>query len=255
VAKPIRIVSLDLCTDQLLVELVDRARIAAVTHLAADPTVSAIPEKARGIPTMTGLDLASRVSTRERYEWSKPVEACSPSEIVARPPEPRHHVVAYDFGIKHRRSPVATAGAEPQGEALIAVSTGAWRVAASRRSRPRPSSIGQRHGIGPGSLTDAALAAAGYRNMAGDYHLTRGGRAPLEVLLADPPDLLVLSSGAEEYRTALADNLRHPALRLLRQRQASIELPWRHWLCGTPHVVEAVERLAEARARIGARGR
>jgi iron complex transport system substrate-binding protein len=75
------------------------------------------------------------------------------------------------------------------------------------------------------------------------------------VLLADPPDLIVLSSGAEEYRTALADNLRHPALRLLRRRQASIELPWRHWLCGTPHVVEAVERLAEARARIGARGR
>ena len=49
-----RIVSLDLCTDQLLVELVDRARIAAVTHLAADPTVSAIPEKARGIPITRG---------------------------------------------------------------------------------------------------------------------------------------------------------------------------------------------------------
>jgi carbamoyl-phosphate synthase small subunit len=58
-------------------------------------------EKARGIPTMAGLDLASRVSTRARYTWSKPVEACSPSENVPRPPEPRHHVVAYDFGIKH----------------------------------------------------------------------------------------------------------------------------------------------------------
>src|SRR5262245_20537950 len=46
---PRRIVSLDLCTDQMLVELVPRDRIAAVTHLAADPTVSAIPEKARGI--------------------------------------------------------------------------------------------------------------------------------------------------------------------------------------------------------------
>src|SRR6476646_192811 len=46
---PRRIVSLDLCTDQLMVELVPRERIAAVTHLAADPTVSAIPERARGI--------------------------------------------------------------------------------------------------------------------------------------------------------------------------------------------------------------
>src|SRR5436190_15371629 len=53
-APPVRIVSLDLCTDQLLVELVDRARIAAVTHLGADPAVSAIPEKVRGIPITHG---------------------------------------------------------------------------------------------------------------------------------------------------------------------------------------------------------
>ena len=46
---PARIVSLDLCTDQLLVELVDRSRIAAVTHLLGDVSVSAIPEKARGL--------------------------------------------------------------------------------------------------------------------------------------------------------------------------------------------------------------
>src|SRR5262245_1393783 len=51
---PIRVVSLDLCTDQLLVELVRRDRIAAVTHLAADPAVSAIPQKARGIPITHG---------------------------------------------------------------------------------------------------------------------------------------------------------------------------------------------------------
>jgi carbamoyl-phosphate synthase small subunit len=57
-------------------------------------------EKARGIPTMTGLDLASRVTTKERYAWTAPVDACSPSERLSAPAEPRHHVVAYDFGIK-----------------------------------------------------------------------------------------------------------------------------------------------------------
>src|SRR5438034_7475558 len=41
-------------------------------------------EKARGIPTMDGLDLASRVSTAERYEWFKPVEPCSPSDLLPR---------------------------------------------------------------------------------------------------------------------------------------------------------------------------
>jgi carbamoyl-phosphate synthase small subunit len=57
-------------------------------------------EKARSIPTMTGLDLATRVSTREQYDWTKPVDPCSPSEHVAGPAQPRYHVVAYDFGIK-----------------------------------------------------------------------------------------------------------------------------------------------------------
>ena len=61
---------------------------------------SALVERARGIPTMAGLDLASRVSTPERYEWNKPVEPCSPSDFPVRPPEPKYHVVAYDFGIK-----------------------------------------------------------------------------------------------------------------------------------------------------------
>jgi carbamoyl-phosphate synthase small subunit len=58
-------------------------------------------EKARAIPSMTGLDLASRVTTAARYEWTEPVEACSPSELVGRAAEPRFHVVAYDHGIKH----------------------------------------------------------------------------------------------------------------------------------------------------------
>jgi carbamoyl-phosphate synthase small subunit len=37
-------------------------------------------------PSMEGLDLASVVTTRERYQWGNP--------------RARHHIVAYDFGIK-----------------------------------------------------------------------------------------------------------------------------------------------------------
>jgi carbamoyl-phosphate synthase small subunit len=57
-------------------------------------------EKARQSPSMAGLDLATRVSTRERYAWSEPAVICSPSETVGEPAAPRFHVVAYDFGIK-----------------------------------------------------------------------------------------------------------------------------------------------------------
>ena len=67
---------------------------------ATQSSAEALVRKAREIPSMTGLDLASRVTTAHRYEWSKPVEACSPSEIVSAPAAQQYHVVAYDFGIK-----------------------------------------------------------------------------------------------------------------------------------------------------------
>ena len=57
-------------------------------------------ERARQGPSMTGLDLATRVTTQTAYEWDNPVAPCSPSDPVARAAETCCHVVAYDFGIK-----------------------------------------------------------------------------------------------------------------------------------------------------------
>jgi carbamoyl-phosphate synthase small subunit len=65
---------------------------------SADP--AELVERARKVPPMAGLDLASRVSTSEPYEWSQPVEGCSPSDRLPAPVEPCCNVVAYDFGIK-----------------------------------------------------------------------------------------------------------------------------------------------------------
>ncbi|MCX6625956.1 MAG: glutamine-hydrolyzing carbamoyl-phosphate synthase small subunit [Acidobacteria bacterium] len=57
-------------------------------------------ERARAIPSMAGLDLATRVTTAEQYQWIAGVTACSPSEHPGSTPEARYHVVAYDYGIK-----------------------------------------------------------------------------------------------------------------------------------------------------------
>ena len=57
-------------------------------------------ERARQAPSMDGLDLATRVSTTQRYEWDQGVEPCSPSDPEGDPARSRFHVVAYDFGIK-----------------------------------------------------------------------------------------------------------------------------------------------------------
>ena len=70
-----------------------------ISSLETDP--DKLVEKARSIPTMAGLDLATPASTKQRYEWTKGVDPCSPSEIVEPAREPSLHVVAYDFGIKH----------------------------------------------------------------------------------------------------------------------------------------------------------
>ncbi|HVN05827.1 MAG TPA: glutamine-hydrolyzing carbamoyl-phosphate synthase small subunit [Bryobacteraceae bacterium] len=89
----------DLDTRALVRHLRTRGVMRGVLS-AVESDGAKLVERARQIPTMAGLDLASRVSTAEPYEWSKPVEPCSPSELVAPPLEPRYHVVAYDFGIK-----------------------------------------------------------------------------------------------------------------------------------------------------------
>ena len=70
-----------------------------LSSLEKDP--AKLVAKARALPSMTGLDLATRVSTKEKYEWTQTVDPCSPSERVSEAAEPLQHVVAYDFGIKH----------------------------------------------------------------------------------------------------------------------------------------------------------
>ncbi len=83
--------------------LVRRLRIHGVMRgvlsgIEADP--KELVEKARSIPPMAGLDLATGVSTDAIYTWDRGVLPCSPSERVGRQAEPRFHVVAYDYGIK-----------------------------------------------------------------------------------------------------------------------------------------------------------
>src|SRR5579863_7028648 len=66
--------------------------VLSATSTGASINAGLLVEKARQSPSMTGLDLATRVSTRERYEWDSPVEACSPSEHIGVPKEGRLHV-------------------------------------------------------------------------------------------------------------------------------------------------------------------
>ena len=56
-------------------------------------------EAARKFPGLKGMDLAKEVSTRQRYEWRDGQLDLDANAFVQA--EPRFHVVAYDFGVKH----------------------------------------------------------------------------------------------------------------------------------------------------------
>ncbi|MGE0873003.1 MAG: glutamine-hydrolyzing carbamoyl-phosphate synthase small subunit [Kofleriaceae bacterium] len=73
-------------------------RGAITPHVAE---IDAVLARIKAAPTMAGLDLVPRVSCDARYEWTEPTwRATDDGRALALPPI-RHHVVAYDFGIKH----------------------------------------------------------------------------------------------------------------------------------------------------------
>jgi carbamoyl-phosphate synthase small subunit len=67
--------------------------------LLGDAEVSDAVARARSAPSMAGQDLAKVVSCTEPYEWTS--GAWKLGAGYGRPPKPRFHVVAYDFGVKH----------------------------------------------------------------------------------------------------------------------------------------------------------
>lgn len=69
-----------------------------LSGIDADP--QDLVRMARQGPSMAGLDLASVVSTKQKYEWTEGIPVASPSEILPPPATTHFHVAAYDFGIK-----------------------------------------------------------------------------------------------------------------------------------------------------------
>jgi carbamoyl-phosphate synthase small subunit len=64
-----------------------------------DQSAESLVAKAQASPSMVGLDLATRVTTTTRYEWSEPSRGLGEAGESAQP-EARFRVVAYDYGIK-----------------------------------------------------------------------------------------------------------------------------------------------------------
>jgi iron complex transport system substrate-binding protein len=251
--KPQRIVSLNLCTDQLLLDLVGRERIASVSFLAADPEFSAVAEKARGVPANRGL--------------AEEIVALKPDLVLAHKYAGRQavamllrlgvRVVEIDLpqdlaAVMAQIAVVAEAVQEQErGRAMIAAIE--QRLAAlPPAAEPRlTAAIYEPSGFafGANSLADAILRAAGYDNLAARLGVGGYARLGMENLLANPPDILVVDDTAADRRSMAQEFLDHPALRQRFAGERRVAVPRRLWICGGPSVAEAAALLAQARVQ------
>ena len=250
--KPQRIVSINLCTDQILIDLVPRARIAALSFLARDPSVSAIADEVGDLRLTHGgaedvlslrpdLILAGSYTTPATVALLKRLG----KRVVIVP-------LANDLNAIARvvRMIALAVHEKARGEELVARFKA--RIAALHQRRtggPRPSVIFYQVSslaAGAGGLAQAAIEAAGLRNLAADKSLGAGGYLPLETLLTSPPDMIMLGHDIDAYRTVMADNLRHPAFIALMKRRPVVKIRQALLLCGTPRSAGAVEQLARA---------
>lgn len=245
-----RVVSLNLCTDQLLVLLADRSQVASLSFLAADPDLSYVADRIDGIPLNHGaleeiLPLAPDLVLAGAFA-ARPAVQLLQSQGVTVIDLP----LADDFPtIAEQTRIVADAiDRSDRGEALIA------EMEAVLATVPATAGDGsalayQANGFtaGAGTLTDAVLTAAGYRNKAAEAGLAGYGFLPLEYLIADPPDILI-APAAMPGRPSLAEMLLvHPALAALEDRTQRLAVPSALMACGGPFTAEAVRLLADAR--------
>lgn len=249
---PRRIVSLNLCTDQLLLDLVAPDRIAGISYLGADATLSAEAKRLANFRKLRGtaeevLAVDADLVIAGEYTTGATVDLLRRlgRNVLVVP-------IATDFdGMRATVRQIASAvGEHARGEEILKAFDD--RLHAARSTvQSKPTALAYQVGSfvsGTDSLLDATLTAAGYRNLARELKLGGGGRLPLEQLVATPPDLLVLANAPNDFRTVLADNLRHPALQYVMQRRPSVQLPMPYWMCATPKIAEAVEILASMKA-------
>ncbi|MFL5325911.1 MAG: ABC transporter substrate-binding protein [Microvirga sp.] len=251
---PQRIVSLNKCTDQLLLALVERERIASVSPIGSDE-LSFSAEELRGLPANSGRG-ESVLLTNADLVLTGPFESHARRDMLRRQ---GFEVLVLGLwtslaeGREQIRVLAQRLGAESKGAALTAAIDAA--LARSRGAAPAPRTVLvlQRRGYTPGdtSILDELLRHVGLVPATRRLGLAQGGTVSLERLVADPPDYLLMAEsdrGAIDQGSAL---LWHPALRETIPPERRLYLPDRLTICGGPATPQAIDALAaEVRAKV-----
>ena len=242
-AAPHRVASLNLCTDELALELAAPGQLASVTFLAGDVQETPLASRARSMHHNNGhmdsvaalapdLVLTSGAPTRYAAELGRRMAA---RVLDVPPPQTIADVRA------NIRTVAAALGREPAGAALIARFD---RDLGPLRLRTVPALLLE----GGGYVPRADGLAAQFLAHAGLAQATMpGGRADLETLLLHPPAMLLTS----RYRAGQTSNqqawLAHPALARLPSRRLMFD--GRAWTCMGPLAARVLPGLRAAVAR------
>ena len=255
-AAPRRVVSFNLCADQLVVALADPEQIAGLSPYAADPALSVVAAQARRF---------------RRLDWqAEATIALQPDLVLVGPndrPVTRRLLMAQGLRVIDVALVSDLAGARAQitelaallghperGERLIAALAAAQaRLASVPRPAYSTALVVERGGYmqGPQSLVATLIAEAGLRPPAGAPS-GYGGFIPLERLLMLKADILFLKDPPVRPQDQGALFFTHPALRALYPPERRIALPTRFTMCGGPALVAAFDYLAGVMATLAA---
>ncbi|MBO9479664.1 ABC transporter substrate-binding protein [Shimia sp. R11_0] len=241
---------MNLCTDQLAMMLAAPGQLVSVSYLARDDRSSAMARAAKAYDINHGraeeiyllapdLVIAGAYSTRATVDMLRrldvPVAVMQPAraleDVTARILEMGallgQEDRAEDMARTFERDLAMLRAAEPQDVRAALYSANGWTS-------------------GDNTLAGQILLAAGLRNVATEVGYARGGIMPLEVLAMAAPDMVITSSGYPGMSRS-EEILRHPVVEAFRAAGANSAMRDRDWVCGTPHVLRAVQRLIEDR--------
>ncbi len=261
VSAPARVVSINLCTDQLAMMLAAPGQLASVSYLASDPRSSTMVDEAAAYP-------ANHARAEEVYLMRPDLVLAGQYTSAATVSMLRRMGIRVEQFAPARSLDDVVARMQQMGAALGRQATTQAAVTRFRTALDEVREDIARHPraalyyangytTGDNTLAGQIVIAAGFENAATEAGYPGGGFMPLEVLAMIAPDAVITS---KPYRGASRSEaiLDHPVVARLRARVPVAGFSDRDWICGTPHVLRAIDdtvRLRRALPDAATKGR
>jgi iron complex transport system substrate-binding protein len=231
--KPQRIVSLNMCVDELVLRLAQPQNVASVTWLSRDPGNSNVADAAARIPVNHGLaeeiiPLQSDLVIAGVYTARPAVAMLKRTDVpVSEVDVPKN---LQDVR-RQIRNVAALIGEPERGERLVgAMDARLAALPTPPSQRPRAIVLNPNGAtVGKGTLVDEIMTRAGLTNVAAELGIDNYGQIPLETVVANAVDVLILSASRDGPPALATEILRHPVLSALADRTRLVVLPGRLW--------------------------